>query len=459
MNTNVQPSQNSIALFTNMIKVCESASGKGSRTLMTDAISTLDADARKLCYLALNPYITFGIKKLPECSMYSSEDSDLGPFFELCDKLAARKLTGNAAKLEIIDVLELFTQETAALLERVLRKNLQTKFSRTIYNSVVPESDKVPVFDVMLADKCTSTDNDSDQTGLEISELIEPYTIADFKYDGVRTIVICEGPEKISFYSREGIQMTHCDGLFDTDLVKLYNHYGPFVLDAEQFSGSWEATINAKKTGTNSAKNNMRLHAIFIMPLEDWTRQQTNITMAENIATLARLHMSLSLEKIEPTQHRILHTVEEVRALLKEVTTPGFYGLPNGLEGLILKKPSSTYSWDRVIDWCKLKNFYDVDMQVLAVELGKPNTRLAGVMGKVYCRGVLEDGTIVEGYVGSGWTDQQRQQFIDDQSLIVGKTIVVSYQEVTKPSKKRPVPSIRFGTFTRFHDSKSVQLD
>ena len=82
----------SINTFKKLIDVCETTTGKGSRAIITSAIKNLDADGKKLCFLALNPYITFGIKQVPQIDFSSTEDYSLSPFFELCEKLASRAI-------------------------------------------------------------------------------------------------------------------------------------------------------------------------------------------------------------------------------------------------------------------------------------------------------------------------------------------------------------------------------
>lgn len=436
-----------ITKFANMISICETVSGKGSRAIMVEAIKSLDEAGMRLCGLALNIYVTFGIKQIPEPQFSSDEDADLELFFVLCDKLAARELTGNAAKVAIMDTLAEYTPATIELLSRVLRKNLQTKFATTIYNSAVPSEFQVPVFDVMLADKC--------ETDEEMNELFSSPCIADYKYDGMRTIIVFE-QGRISFFSREGIQMTHCDGLFDDDLKKIRQYLGyDFVLDAEQFSESWEQTMNSRKSGDSEAKNQLHLLAFFIMPLEDWKAQSCDITMEDNRNNLTKMCSELNLKKIFVTSARIVTGVDEIKSMLAEVTTPGFEEQAKGYEGLILKRPSAKYQWKRVMDWCKVKNFYDIDCVVCDMAKGNPNTKYSDVMGRVFVRGYTEDGILVEGWVGSGFTDDQRK----NPEFLVGATIVVSYQEITKPTAKRPVPSLRFGTFVRVRDDKIVVIE
>lgn len=440
-----------IHTFKKLIDVCENTSGKGSRAIITEAIKNLDEHGRKLCHLALNPYITFGVKQVPSVDFSSTEDASLNVFFDLCEKLASRELTGNRAKIAISDCLGEYTPKTIDLLSRVLRKNLQANFNTKTFNSAVGDGNKIPTFEVMLADKCEDDD--------QMSEIIsEGGIIADYKYDGVRTIAIADG-KTFTFYSREGVEMPYCQGLFDEDLTKILEEIGPFVLDAEQFSGSWEETMNARKTGENSAKQNMGLKAFFIMPYNDWINQSTKITMRENRENIKNLFEKISPKKLVLSSARIVNTIDEIKSMLKEVTTPGFEDQPKGYEGLILKRANAPYQWKRVMDWCKVKNFYDVDMVVLEVLPGRPNTKFSGKMGKVRARGYLEDGTLVEGLVGSGFNDEQRQFYFDNPHEIVGKTIVCSYQEVTKPSAKSPIPNLRFCTFVRVRDDKTVILE
>lgn len=439
--------------FNTMLQVCENAEGKGSRKIMETAISELDAVGRRLCEYALNSYITFGVKKIVAPNIYSEQDGPPEPFFELCESLSKRELTGHAARDAITAVLENYTELTSLNLTKVLKKDLRTNFSANTYNKAV-KGDQIPVFDVMLADKC--------ETDEEFEELTSDEIIAEYKYDGVRSIGIYDDG-KLTFYSREGKIFDYCDGLFEEDFQKIREHLGyDFIIDGEQDSGkTWEDTMNARKSTNLSAKNDLKIRAYFLMPLEDWKNKSCNLTMLQNRTQLIEICNALNLDRISVAKGKIVKGVSAVKEFCAEVTTPGFEGMEKGYEGLILKKLNAVYEWDRKMSWCKVKNFYDVDCQIVELLPGNPGTRLANTIGRVRVRGYVESGEYIESLVGSGFDDKTRDDMRDNPHNWLNSVIVVQYQEVTKGKKggKTQIPSLRFGTFVRQRFDKFIEFN
>jgi DNA ligase-1 len=441
--------------FVDALRACESASGAGKKAAIRAALATMDGEARLLTYLGMTPYMRFGVKKYDEPARYADQDPETAEdYIKLLNLLADRELTGNEARQAVTNVLSSFTRETAGYLSRILDKDLAAGFSADTFNDVWPDAtDRIPVFDVMLADKCE---------GPEEFEKYVPFPCqADVKYDGERTVAIVTR-DGVTYYSRSGLEARHCEGIFDDELRAVHAHLGyDFVLDGERFATDWNETMNAKKTGAEgaSAKAALRFLAFFLMPLSDWMAKSTAITMGQTRAHLADLIDDLGLSKIILTRGRVVTDYADMMAYLDEVTAPLFDGLPKGHEGLILKGLDAVYEWDRRMTWCKVKKFYDADCRVLDVYAGKAKTRLAGTMGGLTVAGLLEDGTRVECDVGSGFSDELRREIWGNPSAWVGATIVVKYQEVTKPKKGREASSLRFPVFTRRRDDKVVELD
>jgi ATP-dependent DNA ligase len=263
-------------------------------------------------------------------------------------------------------------------------------------------------------------------------------------------------------------------GLFDEELARireyivlhgeeLYpglfkNGQADFVLDGERMAKDYIDTINAKKSGVDgeAGKKNMRYRAFFLMPLNGWINKDCSITMEQNRAALGKILEACKCEKITLSKAREVQDFADMTTFVDEVTTPGYDGMPKGQEGLILKQKTALYRWDRSLDWCKVKRFYDADCRCVSWEYGRKKN--AKRMGRVNVVGYLEDGTRVECGVGSGWTDEQRQDVMDNwDTYWQYQTIVVKYQEVSQ-GKNKEFASLRFPTFTqRVRDDKSVE--
>lgn len=427
--------------FIQMIKTCETTSGKGKKTILMDAISKMDDTARKLYFYAMNPYYVFGVKKFNIPKSYSAEDDSPESFFTLLDALMNREVTGNAAKTAIANVLSMYTKETASFLSRVLEKDLKTGFSADTYNKVWV-NEQVPTFELMLADKIEE-DEDFDNK-------VQTPCFADFKLDGNRTIVLVDS-ENITYYSRSGIVAFECEGLFDDELRKIHNWYGQdFALDSERYASNFTETMNAKKEGDSTAKQNLKLHAFFLMPLTDWKDKSTTITMKQNRDTLQEMFNELALKKIVMVQGREVSNYQDMMSFCNQAIDE------YKVEGLILKKYDSVYQWERTIDWCKVKRFYDVDFVITGVYPGKPKSRLAKTLGGIYVEGIEESGKRFKCKIGSGFSDELRDEIFNNQSKYIGQVGVASYQEISL-KKGAEYYSLRFPTFVRFRDDKIVE--
>lgn len=436
--------------FVEVIKACEQAGGAGSKKVIQAAIAEADQTARKLISEALNPYRVFGVKKfdMPQAFAKCMDHQQVfTPFFELLDKLHSRELTGNAAREAVTSTLTQFNDDTQQYLARVIDKDLKAGFSADTFNKVWP-NEKIPTFELMLADKC--------ETPEEFEQYITFPCQADFKYDGIRFLVTVTDKE-ITFRNRSGKPEDTVGGLFDEDLIKLRQHLGyDFALDGERISDlGFTDTVNAKKEGNDEAKKNLRIRAFFLMPLEDWINQNTKITMEENRNFLGKILDELKLPKIILTEGRIVNDYDDMTTFCNEaIDKPE--NAARKIEGLILKNLKATYQWDRTIDWCKVKRFFDIDCRVIGFYKGRPKSRLENTLGGITVMGYDEKGVKVITNVGSGFSDALRDEIWNNQDEWLGSTVVIKYQEISK-SKNKEDASLRFPTYVRVRDDKVVE--
>jgi DNA ligase-1 len=432
--------------------MCEAAGGAGSKQVIQTALAKADTDAKYLITAALDPYQVFGVKQFEMPTKYSKKGyCGMGQFLDLLQALSSRSLTGDAARAAVTTNLALYDEETASYLARVIDKDLRAGFSADSANKAwkanpVPgemSPPLIPTFEVMLADKCDSTE--------DFEKYVTFPCQGDWKYDGQRTICIVREGQPVEYRARSGKEMEHLAGQYDEDLMNIrYNLGYDFVMDGESFASDFTETINAKKAGNDKAKAALRLRAFFLMPLTDWIAQKTKITMRENRTHLDYLIKHANCKRIEISKGREVKDFQDMTAYCNEVIDV------HKQEGLILKDWDAVYTWDRTFAWTKVKRFYDVDCKVTGFYKGKPKTKNANRLGGIKVWGRTEDGTIVESDCGSGFTDAQRDEIWANQSKYLGATVVIKYQEVSK-SKNKVVASLRFPTFEHFRDDKIVE--
>jgi DNA ligase-1 len=120
-----------------------------------------------------------------------------------------------------------------------------------------------------------------------------------------------------------------------------------------------------------------------------------------------------------------------------------------GWEGVMLRA-DEPYKGKRSKDLLKVKKFFDNEYKVIDTEMGdfryvKDSAEWEETM--LSCVMIQHKNNIVR--VGSGFTIEQRQEFYQDPSKILGKIITVQYFEETK--NQDGGISLRFPTFKILH--------
>jgi DNA ligase-1 len=431
--------------FVQVIKECEAANGAGTKKIIQAALAKADEIAQQLIIYALSPYQVFGVRKfdMPKSGPKVTPKNAYEEFFCVLERLVSHDLTGDAARNAVTGALGGFTLEEQDYIVRVLDKDLKAGFSADTFNKIWPNN-KIPTFEVMLADKCENTED------------FEKYVIfpcqADWKFDGQRNIAIQREGQPADNRARSGKASEHLNGLFDEDLAKIREYLGyDFILDGEAFASDFTETINAKKAGNDTAKANMRIRAFFLMPLTDWIAQKTNITMRQNRKALGEILKACDCKKITLSEGREVTDYHDMMEYCNEVIDV------HKQEGLILKDWDSEYTWDRTFAWTKVKRFYDVDARFISFYPGRPKSRLANTVGGANCVAFLENGERIEFKVGSGFSDKDREDMKTNPDKWLKLTHVIKYQEVSR-SKGKEVASLRFCTYERSRDDKMVEI-
>lgn len=351
-------------------------------------------------------------------------------FFELLDKLHSRELTGNAARDMVTYVLSNYTEETAKILKRVLNKDLKIGASETSLNKIYPNL--VPVFDVMLAQK---KDDDT---------IIKYPCLSEIKYDGQRTIAIIEG-QNVTYHGRSGKVSFQWEGLFDKELIKMRNSVGDdIVVDGEVMGDNFLETMNAKSEDNINAKEKLKFFAFDILTLEEWKAKKSCQTQQHRSMCLEYLIRNLKLEKVKKSEWRICNNEKELDIFYKEVINVGG-------EGLIIKDLDGKYEWKRSKLWMKYKPVYTYDGIVTSFYAGKLGSKYEHTLGGIEIVGEDENGRKFKSSVGSGFSDELRDEIWNNQKSYMGQMVEVEAQEISQSNGEY---SLRFPVFVRWRNDK-----
>lgn len=388
--------------------------------------------------LALDPMITFGVKKVPKHGGPDGQGLPWTAFRALADALASRQLTGDAAR----DAIELCLKSAKQTewndwYMRILIKDLRCGVSEKTINSVVKSINKaymIPVFECQLAHD--SANHESKVCGKRLIEV---------KLDGVRILTIVHPDGRVNQYSRNGKELVnfgHIKSQFEQIATGLLE---PWVFDGEIMSSSFQDLMKQVHRKSDVAAEDAILNLFDCIPLVHFKAGKWNAKQ-----TFRSDHLTKFVE-----HHK--DTLTSVRALgqeLVDLDTPAGQkrfkeinktAIAGGYEGIMIKDPEAPYECKRSVAWLKLKPFIEVSLEVKDVEEGTGKN--AGRLGAVVCEGT-DDGKTICTNVGSGFTDSDRDSFWSSRSKIVGQVIEVRADAVTR--NQDGSFSLRFPRFLRF---------
>lgn len=355
---------------------------------------------------------------------------DLYPF-ELLDSLSDRKFTGH----EAIALVNGWVANTAygELLYRIIDKNLDIRAGDKVINKAVP--DLIPTFSVALAQeykgKCDWNDS----------------WYASRKLDGVRCLAITDFEGKCTLYSRMGKELTTLNKVKEAiEATNIINTVfdGEICLVDENGDEDFQGVMKQLRRKDHQIENPVFM--IFDMIHKpDFDKQKGDLVLSERLRTLRGWFNGRNIidstlrycQQYEITDDEHFETWSKISS-------------DNKWEGFMIRKDVG-YEGKRSKNLQKVKKFYDAEYKVVDFDVdnhevvrdGKSET--LKMLSQVW---IEHKGHRVK--VGSGWTQEQRLQYMD--GSIVGKIITVQYFEETHNDKGGI--SLRFPTVKIVHGDK-----
>ena len=121
--------------------------------------------------------------------------------------------------------------------------------------------------------------------------------------------------------------------------------------------------------------------------------------------------------------------------------------LDEGYEGLMIKPVSEGYKCKRSHAWLKIKPFIEVTLKVVELEEGTGKNE--GLLGALVVEGE-DDGKFFRLNVGSGLTDENREQIWENQDKVIGQLVEIRADAATQSQDADDVWSLRFPRFKTF---------
>ena len=401
----------------------------------------------KACY---NPYVTFGVRKVPDTVGIVDAENPWSEFNELLTSLSHRDLTGNAALDAINEMSERFDSiEWNTFCAPVIRRDLRAGISDKTINKICKKTEyEIPVFGCQLA---TNSEGRPEMKG---TKRLEP------KLDGVRVLLMVipgasEGVTTICF-SRNGKvfdNFTHIEQQVSDNFVKIARGHqnaliNGFVLDGEVIGNTFQELMRQARRKSDVQADDSVFNIFDIIPLSDFREGHWNAQLHKRIAILEHIrHVVDTMPNVELLPHIMvdLDTAagkDQLERYAKDQVNAGF-------EGIMIKELEAPYICKRSTDWMKWKPTLTVDLEVVGVEEG--TGRNLGRLGALVCHGV-DDGKEITVNVGSGFSDVDRDDYWTNRNLVIGRTAEVLCDVITQ--NQDGTYSLRFPRFVRFRDDK-----
>jgi DNA ligase-1 len=406
----------------------------------------------KACY---NPYVTFGVRQVPDTVGITDAENPWDEFNELMLQLSQRRLTGHAARDAIQITAERFdSDEWNTFLAPVLRRDLRAGISDKTINKICKKTDyEIPVFGCQLA---TNSEGRPEMKG---TKRLEP------KLDGVRVLLMVipsdTGDVTTICFSRNGKQFDnfgHIEEQVRNNFVNIVRSckgvdqgrslVDGFVLDGEVIGNTFQELMRQARRKSDVQADDSVFNIFDIIPLSDFREGHWNAQLRKRIALLDSMRSVVdTMPNVELLPHIMvdLDTAagkDQLERYAKDNVNAGF-------EGIMIKELEAPYICKRSTDWMKWKPTLTVDLEVVGVEEG--TGRNLGRLGALVCHGV-DDGKEITVNVGSGFSDGDRDDYWTNRNLVIGRTCEVLCDVITQ--NRDGTYSLRFPRFVRFRDDK-----
>lgn len=412
--------------------------------LNKEAIVKAQAEAGNLeffegCKLACDPMTTFGVKKVPSHGGPDGQGLPWVAFKELCNLLSTRQLTGHDARDAIELALSASTQsQWNEWYRRILIKDLRCGTSETTINKVLkdfPAIPNIPVFECQLA-----------HDGAKHEKKIKGKKLLDLKYDGVRSIIVIDANAKTAtMHSRNGKLLENFNHITDAIEANIELFDRSMVLDGEIISSSFQALMTQVHRKSDVQSNDATLMLFDILPLSEFLAGKSTMGQRRRSNLLKSMKSVFdkvgNIEIVTPLEVDLDTYVGELQ--FKEFN---LQAIVNGLEGIMVKDPDAIYECKRSHAWLKIKPVLTVDLTIVGVEEGTGKNE--GKLGALVCEGT-DQGKFIRVNVGSGLTDEQRDEIWADKDNVIGQVVEIKADAVTQNQDAEDY-SLRFPRFERF---------
>lgn len=363
---------------------------------------------------ALDPYINYWIKKIPEYFLIEHKIS-LSEAIDDLRYLADRTYTGNQGISHLRSLLSYCAPEDAIVIERIIGRNLECAVGEPSCNKTWPGL--IPTFDVMLAHKDTSG--------------IKYPAYAQVKSDGLRCHVNRTG-DTITLWTRNGREIKINNVLYDDGMALIddgetwdgelvcYNQTTGLPLERKTSNGIVNKGIKDKGMSVEESAM-VRFICWDIVDFSSTIPYKNRLN--EMFKRFSRLNGRPA--KVIPIVSKEVKTEEEAIEFYNEC-------ILNGEEGSIEKNIESVWQPKRTKDLGKRKAEEEADLVIVGIKDGVGTSdKFKNLIGSLECQ--TSDGLCTVNV--SGFDYNTRVDITNNPKKYLGKICTVKYNQLITDKK------------------------
>lgn len=410
-----------------ILEAVEAAKGKDKLRIL--AANKDNKDLQLLLDAAFNFNRRYYINKF-EFEAKGDKGISVSEFMEVLKKLEGG-LRGKEAVTLVQSILNASTPVQAKWYAKVIRRDLKAGFG---LDMSLEAGFNIPSFEVQLAKDMKRCKRIASYFDGSVK------SFASTKLDGYRCFAVIQDGD-VMMLTRNGNIFQNFPKIQE-ELKKAFPT-GNWCLDGEIMSDDFSAMQqSAFAVDRGTTVGDVRYFIFDMVPFEEWRSKHYVTTASVRYLNLEREYNKRLIDNMNfcLVQHHLVKTQAEFMVLYEKFLTRGF-------EGIMLNRDEPYYEGKVSNKMLKLKPDEEMDAKVLDVFPGEKGSKYDGTLGGFI---ILQENK-VKGKVGTGIKDEERDAIWKNPRLVIGRTIKIKYQEVTKDG------ALRFPRVVEFRFDKAVR--
>lgn len=405
-----------------VIEALEAMEAAAQGNARLEAMSKHDSpELRKILYLTLSPFCTFGVKKLPDVKKGERGFNDnywYPEFVALAHKLAERELTGHAAQDAIASFLSECSDTQRKWSERIIKQDLRLNVGAKDVNNTFGKN-TIYLFEVPLA---------TDYAKVKPKDLLGMWALQP-KLDGGRAVAILPmNGGRVKMLSRTGKEWLNFESIRKV-LQKFNNERSSRDMFTLYLDGEVVSIVNGR-IDFQSIQKTMHATDLEVGKLEfvvfdsatEFEWKNTESPYRERYDDIG-IHIGQLVSVLGSPIKRVKGvklkdpTPDQLRDYCAQLVEEGY-------EGAMLRKLNEPVKNKRSKDLLKVKLFQDDEAEIIGQVEG--TGKYVGMLGALVCK--TKEGVQFE--LGTGFVDAQRTEYW--RNSLVGRIANFKYFEKTE---------------------------